>query len=70
MTRNNDIVELALATLGDATKIEKILSLSRSPRWPRQVQKWLMCVTGAGIIALNTLPMYTNLKQGSQLFVN
>jgi hypothetical protein len=27
-----------LATLGDMTQIEMILSVSRHPRWPRQVQ--------------------------------
>ncbi len=31
---------LALATLGGTTKIEMILSVSRHPRWPRQVRTW------------------------------
>jgi len=31
---------LALATLGSMTQTETILSVSRHPRWPRQVRPW------------------------------
>ncbi len=40
---------LALATLGDAIQIEMILSVSRRPGWPSQVQSH---VAVAGVIAL------------------
>jgi hypothetical protein len=42
---------LALATLGNATKIKMILSLLQHSRWPRQVHT---CVTVAGVITLNS----------------
>jgi hypothetical protein len=43
----NIVLVLALATLGDSTKIEMTLPLSRRLRSPRQVQS---CVTIAGIV--------------------
>jgi hypothetical protein len=36
---------LALATLGDGTHIEMILSVLRRPRWPRQVHSMLLSWT-------------------------
>ncbi len=36
--RHTTVRVLALATLGDVIQIEMILSVSRRPMWPRQVQ--------------------------------
>ncbi len=48
---------IALATLGDATEIEMILSLLRRPRWPRQISSdshvLLLRVAVASTIPLN-----------------
>jgi hypothetical protein len=38
MTHDSDTLILALATLGRASEIEMILSVSHRPRWPRQVK--------------------------------
>jgi len=38
MTRDGETLVFALATLGGATEIEMILSVSRDQRWPKQVK--------------------------------
>jgi hypothetical protein len=45
-TRDGDTLLLALATLGRATEIEMILSMSQRPRWPRQVQSCVAVTDG------------------------
>ncbi len=50
---------LALATLGEAIRTERILSELPYPRWPRQV---LSLVTAAGIIALKVCLHYGKIR--------
>jgi len=42
---------LALDTLGSMTRNKTILFVWSCPKWPRQVQWWLLCVSVIGIIA-------------------
>ncbi len=44
-------IVLALAILDDVTQIEMILSVSRRPRWPRQVPSYVAVTDGFANIA-------------------
>ncbi len=52
---------LALATLGDTTQIEMILSVSHCPRWVGQVHSLSHVGVTIGFAKTNFLPMKTNL---------
>ncbi len=52
MTCYSDTIVLALATLGEATKIGSFLLMSRCPRWPRQVQSRHCCVSLSLMVTL------------------
>ncbi len=56
---------LDLATLGDAKKVEMILSLLHRPRWPRQVQPH---AAGSSIVALESANVNSALCKNSQDF--
>ncbi len=51
-----------LATFGGMPQLRSFLSESCHPRWSRQVQYWLVCVTVPNIFALNFMINFTNIN--------
>ncbi len=59
---------LPLPILGDSAQIGLVLFCVRCPRCPRQVQKWLSCVTVAAIFSLIFTKFFANVNMA--LFVS
>ena len=55
MTRDNDTLVLALATLGEATEIGSFLFMSRRQRWQRQIQSCDCRVSLSLMVTLTTV---------------